>query len=160
MRTKHLIELKKLNIIKHLLIQEDENALSIFKELFEIEISEKNNIIRKIEKQIASNSYLNALNDINMIIREVSSKIFKNPCPEISLELISTDEDKMSFCKVCKKNVYIVENEMELEQRKKLGQCVRINLSKFKPINEHMKNFKSCYDDFVEINNDFDGLPM
>jgi hypothetical protein len=30
MRTKHLIELKKLNIIKHLLIQEDENSLSVF----------------------------------------------------------------------------------------------------------------------------------
>ncbi|SFU42057.1 hypothetical protein SAMN05216480_10338 [Pustulibacterium marinum] len=160
MRTEHLIELKKLNIIKHLLIQEDESTLSIFKELFEIEITEKNNFIKNIEKQIESNSFLNALNDINIIIREVSSSIFKNPCPEMALELIPTGEDKIRFCKVCKKNVYIVENEKELEQRKKLGQCVRINLSKFIPNKEHKKNFKACYDNIEEINNDYDGLPM
>ena len=53
---------------------------------------------------------------------------WKLKCPVLALKLKKKGDDKY-YCNVCKKNVYIVENEEEMAQRVSKGQCVQYTMS-------------------------------
>merc|ERR1712154_440798 len=52
---------------------------------------------------------------------------WKLKCPVLALKLQKRD-DKKYFCNVCKKNVWIVENEKEMRQKVESGHCVQYTL--------------------------------
>lgn len=53
---------------------------------------------------------------------------WKLKCPMLALKLKKRGDDKY-YCNVCKKNVYVVENEQEMNERVSKGQCVQYTLS-------------------------------
>eukprot|EP01084_Bolivina_argentea_P171539 297196_1 len=53
---------------------------------------------------------------------------WKMECPVLAVKLKKRGDDKY-YCNVCKKNVYIVENEQEMKQRVEKGQCIQYTMS-------------------------------
>ena len=53
---------------------------------------------------------------------------WKLKCPVLALKLKKKGEHKY-YCNVCKKNVYIVENEQEMNERVSKGQCIQYTMS-------------------------------
>ena len=99
----------------------------------------------KLNKLVECNNELNKLR-----IRYIN-QLFTKPC-KINFydDLIITSENNVRFCNNCNKNVYRVDNKIELEKRVNLEQCIAIDVNSFE-LNELEKiKYKSCHSHFKE----------
>jgi len=79
-------------------------------------------------KSVVSNmelcNYGLVLDSVNNILIYLRQKLTKKPCFKSWDSLLGTDNENIKFCLDCGKNVYLVEDELELIKRAKLGQCL------------------------------------
>ena len=77
------------------------------------------------EKQLDYDGYFDAQFGSHGLPKNYKWKL---KCPVLALKLKKRGDDKY-YCGVCKKNVYIVENEQEMAERVSYGQCVQFTMS-------------------------------
>jgi hypothetical protein len=78
------------------------------------------------ELNIGQMNYGTVIQDLSTMQRTFANKLFQFRCDKSFYSLESTGDDKVRFCKDCRKHVYQVETEFELEARSRAGQCTAV----------------------------------
>ncbi|WP_179318843.1 hypothetical protein [Winogradskyella helgolandensis] len=154
----NLLTLKNLNILQALVMDNDKFSLSFFKNNFKEQKSNTEKLIIDIGIEIENENYHFAMIHIKSMKLEINKSLFKNPCSKSYSDLIETNDDDIKFCSDCKKNVYLVYNEVEFEKRKELEQCVALGTEKNIYDKYKDKEHSSCnilYNDEIDL-----GLPF
>jgi hypothetical protein len=71
-------------------------------------------------------NYGTVIQDLSNMQRLLADELFQFRCDKNFYSLESTDNEKIRFCKDCRKHVYQVETEHELEARSRACQCTAV----------------------------------
>lgn len=78
------------------------------------------------EINIGQMNYGTVIQNLSEMQRSIADELFQFRCNKSFYSLESTGDDKVRFCKDCRKHVYQVESEYELEVRSRAGQCTAV----------------------------------
>lgn len=122
---------RKLKILKELINLEKYDAIFSSKYYYLIDPKEYSesgsNVVYNIEclkETFTQKNYGLCIEIIEKIIVALNSRMFKVKCKKQWDDLISTKDDGVRFCNNCSRHVFTVKDEIELNKRKHLQQCV------------------------------------
>lgn len=78
------------------------------------------------EVNIDQMNYGIVIQNLSEMQRTIADELYHFRCDKSFYSLESTGDDKVRFCKDCRKHVYQVETEYELEARSRAGQCTAV----------------------------------